>query len=169
MTVIFTPNTIIKSADVNLNFDAVSDIGNWSNPYKFKVTASGTVTITSGAYTQIPFNTEVYDTNSNFNTTNYDYTIPINGYYMFELSIGATAGGTAGRSGALIYVDDVQTYWGPLVYTASGVTWVRNCIVYDCFTAGQVIEGRGFVDGSNSTSTNDVTRTRFSGFLVSAL
>lgn len=56
-----------------------------SNPYKFSVymSANQTLSATPGAYNKLVLNTEEYDTNNNFNTTTYTYTIPVTGYYIF--------------------------------------------------------------------------------------
>ena len=46
------------------------------------------LSISSGVYTKIPFNTESYDTNSNFDsTTNYRFTPTVAGYYQLNSTI----------------------------------------------------------------------------------
>lgn len=90
--IIFTPNTVIKSADVNLNFTDSLDITKQNNPYKFYAYRSTAWTAGSGL---IGLNAELYDTNNNFDsTTNYRYDVPVTGYY--QISFGAGCAVTAG-------------------------------------------------------------------------
>lgn len=138
-----------------------------TNPYKFKVTTDNATTLTSGGYTKIQWGTEVFDSNGNFDTTNDQYTIPVSGYYMFTATINATAGGVAGRHGVALYTDGVISHWGVLAYTAASVTTRRTVVVFDHFTAGEVVSVYGYVDGANATIVVDSTATYFSGALIS--
>ncbi len=56
-----------------------------SNPYKFHVyKGSGSQNSGNNAYAKITFDTEVFDTNNNFDsTTNNRYTAPVAGFYRF--------------------------------------------------------------------------------------
>jgi hypothetical protein len=83
---IFTPNTVISSTDVNANFSEVADITNWSNPYKFSVYREAAFTASGN----IVFDTELFDTNSNFDTSTGKYTIPLTGYYQFNARTSTT-------------------------------------------------------------------------------
>lgn len=76
--IVFTPNTVIKSADVNLNFDNL-DKGLVHNPYRFAAYRS--TTQNSG---NVVFDVEYFDTNSNYSTSTGIYTCPITGYYQFN-------------------------------------------------------------------------------------
>jgi len=64
---------------------------NIDNPYKFRVYLSGAQTITNGTFTTLQFNTKSYDTNTNFNTSNYTYTVPISGIYHFDCWVSQDA------------------------------------------------------------------------------
>src|ERR1043165_2508922 len=66
------------STGINLQYNNLVGL---SNPYKFSVYHNTTQSITTGADRQISFNTEDYDTNSNFASNN--YTAPVAGFYMF--------------------------------------------------------------------------------------
>jgi hypothetical protein len=66
----------------------------------FRATMSSTQTISSNTYTKILFDTETFDTNSNFNTTNNRFTPTVAGYY--QMDIGLQINTTVGRTYALI-------------------------------------------------------------------
>lgn len=59
------------------------------NSTQSNVTGDGTVY-------KVPFNTEVYDQNSDYNNTTYTFTAPVDGVYLIEaaVSYAATASGT---------------------------------------------------------------------------
>lgn len=55
------------------------------NPYKFRAYRNGALTLTAGAWTKLPIETEDYDTNNNFDpVTNNRYVAPVSGYYHFD-------------------------------------------------------------------------------------
>jgi len=53
----------------------------------FSATASGTQSIADNTSTKIAFNTEVFDTNSNYDTSNYRFTPTVAGYYQFNAHV----------------------------------------------------------------------------------
>ena len=134
------------------------------NPYRFKVT-QGTLNSVSSAYELVTFNTVVFDPNSNFDTTNKRYTIPVSGYYLFSGSVSFAGGAAAGRTGSLVYVNGAETYWGDFAYSALSQASRRPFVVYDYFTAGQTVEIHGFCDSTQNTEVA-VSRTWFSGCLM---
>jgi hypothetical protein len=162
--ILFTPNSVIRSADINTNFNLSTDILEQENPYKFKVYSNSAQTITS-SYVKLNWEIEVFDTNNNF--TSNQYTIPVNGYYFFETMRAVSKGGTAGRDAIVFYVDGVNYRWGEMVYaTASNNFRLHGCM-FDYFTAGKVISIYMYADGSNSTTlSSGATESAFSGFLV---
>jgi hypothetical protein len=51
----------------------------------FSAYAASTFTVATSTYTKIPFNTKLFDTNSNFDsTTNYRFTPTVAGYYQIQ-------------------------------------------------------------------------------------
>ena len=57
-------------------------------PYKFRATRAAAHTTGAATFTKFPWDTEQYDTNSNFDsTTNRRYVPPVNGFYSFDVSI----------------------------------------------------------------------------------
>lgn len=67
----------------------------WTNPYKFSVYRSASQSVVNGTPTKINFDTELYDSNNNFNnSTTYRYVAPVNGFYRFDAAVeGTTASG----------------------------------------------------------------------------
>lgn len=61
-----------------------------TNPYKFSVYRSAALT-SNNAYTKVAFDTKAFDTGSNFdNVTNFRFTAPVNGFYVFSALVGNT-------------------------------------------------------------------------------
>ena len=67
---------------------AVQSAGATNTP-AFHATMSGSQTIANATTTTLQYDTEVYDTDSAFNTSNYTFTAPSAGKYFFKI---ATAG-----------------------------------------------------------------------------
>lgn len=53
----------------------------------FSAYSSANTSISSSTLTKIPFATEVFDTNSNFDTSNYRFTPTVAGYYQLNASV----------------------------------------------------------------------------------
>jgi hypothetical protein len=70
----------------------------------FSAYNSNSQSVATATYTKIQFNTEEFDTNSNYdNATNYRFTPTVAGYYQVNLSIGNASGTATGYTLALIY------------------------------------------------------------------
>jgi hypothetical protein len=87
----------------------------------FSATLSGSQTISNNTHTKIQFNTEIFDTNSNYDpTTNYRFTPTVAGYYQLNFLVCLTV--TDGR----------QYFYQPSIYKngSSTVTaqtgWLAN-------------------------------------------
>jgi hypothetical protein len=65
---------------------------NYFSTTGFSTYINTTQTITSGAETVLPFDTERYDLGSAFDTSAYTYTPPSNGYYMFSFGVSFRGG-----------------------------------------------------------------------------
>lgn len=143
-----------------------------NNPYKFyayqSVETGGAV---SGS--KIPIGTELFDTNNNFDTTNYRYTVPVSGFYWIGCNV-------------TVYEDDASTAWQAGV-KKNGTTYVITSDIfvdmyapaYDMgLTAGNIIQLTAgdylelfLIQGHASGSTVRATylATYMSGFLVSQI
>ena len=100
----YPEQTVVASTDKFLMQDGASNATKYatateiktfvdnSNPYKFSVYRSAAQTMngsgTGGGATKIQFDTELFDTNSNYdNATNYRYTAPVTGFYFFSANV----------------------------------------------------------------------------------
>lgn len=64
------------------------------NPYKFSVYRNSA--FTTGSPAKVQFDTELFDTGSNFDsTTNYRFIAPVSGFYFFSGAVSMTLGGTS--------------------------------------------------------------------------
>ena len=62
--------------------DAAVTPPKWYNPYKFRAYLNAAANTGNAVFAKIPFDSENYDTNNNFDsTTNRRYTAPVAGYY----------------------------------------------------------------------------------------
>lgn len=88
------PDASIQQADL-----ASPVVGNGP---AFSAYVASNQSISSSTNVKIPFNTEEFDTNSNYdNATNYRFTPTVAGYYQINSAIGSIAGST--RAFAMIY------------------------------------------------------------------
>jgi len=132
----------------------------------FSATMSAAQSITTGVYTKVQFNTEDFDTNSNYDTTNYRFTPTVAGYYQINLSIYAT--GTSliqinlgfYKNGSLVKGTAV---FGPNVSSVGGMT---SSIIY-CNGSTDYIEAYGLISGTSPIFQNG-NFTFFNGSLVRA-
>ena len=91
--------TKIQSESVNLadNFaftGTVTGAGGVNTPF-FQAVMSGNQSLSAGSTTKITFNTEIFDTNSNYDSsTNYRFTPTVAGKYQFDVSLQFAAGGS---------------------------------------------------------------------------
>ena len=84
----------IPSGATIVNSGTATNFGdtNYFSTTGFSTYINTTQTITSGAETVLPFDTERYDLGSAFDTSAYTYTPPSNGYYMFSFGVSFRGG-----------------------------------------------------------------------------
>lgn len=134
-----------------------------SNPYKFSAYLTVATNTINGDLI-IPFNAEVYDTNSNFDiTTNKGrYTVPVNGYYQFNAVI-AHNGNI--RTVIMLFVNGSSTIRGnDLVGSGGNLTVVVSALLY--LTAGQYVEVNIYTPSATALNVGSAL-CAFQGFLVS--
>ena len=88
----------------------------WTNPYKFGAFMLSIQSVSASVWTKAQINTKEFDTNTNFDaTTNYRYTVPVNGFYQISAQLAlTTAGGGSGTTAqAALYKNG-----SPLVYSS---------------------------------------------------
>lgn len=72
-----------SSSTIGMTLDSSGRV-NFPNQPKFVATITGSQTYTVNNATQImSFNQTLYDVNNNYNVSNYAFTAPISGYYIF--------------------------------------------------------------------------------------
>lgn len=132
-----------------------------SNPYKFRVRRNAAQNTGNGAFARINFDTEVYDTNNNFDSsTNYRYTVPVNGFYWFA---GGFAISAAVSQIPAIFVDGSEYRRGDANSTAGAVN-VTDVI---SLNASQYVELHAYAATAQAMDvTNAATSPYFGGFLV---
>jgi hypothetical protein len=150
-----------------------------SNPYKFSAYKSANASYNDGATADVVFNTELYDTNNNFNTTTGRYTVPVTGYYFISASVriqtNNAGSGTKWLWDAMAtlrnHTDGVDLEQAKHYVYADG-----RLTIFDgklgklhYLTAGKEIKVMAFADpneGSQWTMAGGVVATYISGFLV---
>ena len=84
-------------------------------------------TITSSTFTKINFNTEAWDTNSNYDTSTYRFTPTVAGYYMVTCAIDAGASTAATLVLTSIYKNGSAYRYGNYLTTIAGNTYESIC------------------------------------------
>lgn len=78
-----------------------------SNPYKFFAYYNGTANLVGGP-TIFTFSSELYDTNSNYDTSAYKYTAPVNGFYRFYAQVWCQSLSDGNAVAAYVYVNGAE-------------------------------------------------------------
>ena len=134
------------------------------NPYKFRVWGSSSQTVDNTVTTVIIMNNISYDTGSNFNTSTYTFTAPINGFYHFDYRIGHWTNATYNTE-VVLFVQGVNTTRGQL---SSGTSSNAGSDTIK-LNAGDLVKVVGYSSTSQTLNgTSDPSVTYFSGYLVSA-
>ena len=93
--------SIPSGATFNINGTAGTGIG--VNTPIFRATVNGTQTIPNATYTKIEFDTEVFDPQSTYDTSNYRFTPAVAGYYFIGARVRTAIDNDFGYFGCLIY------------------------------------------------------------------
>ena len=134
----------------------------WTNPFCFSARNSDSTTTATQAKVE-NYGTEEYDPNDNFDPVTGDYTVPVNGYYLFGVVVQGVnvdpnrrVMAWLDRNGAVIEEGLTATS-----NSANHDISVSFTAAIECF-AGDVLHVENFHDqGSNLT-----VRTRFHGMLI---
>lgn len=137
-----------------------------SNPYKFSVYRNAAKAAVATTETKVEFDTELYDTNSNFDsTTNFRYTAPVSGFYHFDWGFGVSVI-TPSRLFATLYKNNSPIQRSTDVAAASVQGVSGSCLVQA--TAGDYFEIFYYSSTAGGTYASSTYKdTHFTGFLVS--
>lgn len=91
----------------------------------FSASLSGTQTITTGTTTKLQFNTEQFDTNSNYdNATNYRFTPTVAGYYQINVVLDFADVSTGAQDIVARLYKNGSQYLAPVrIHTGAGAEW----------------------------------------------
>lgn len=135
----------------------------------FAARIGSSTSISSSVYTKVPFDTELFDTNSFFdNTTNYRFQPTIAGYYQINFVITANTPSmtivilTLFKNGGEYLITDNRTSYSGNVATnsLSDVVYMNGSSNY--------LECYAYVTGTSPVLFGSATYSRFSGVLVRA-
>ncbi len=143
--------------------DASVTPAKWANPYKFFAYRSSAWSTNGATAELVTFNTEDYDTNSNFDTATGKYTAPVDGYYHFSYSI---AHGFTNNVQSEVYKNNSSYFKSPQNYNSATYAIGGTSQSFDIkLTAGDYIQIYHY---ASPTTTGTASRnTNFSGYLVS--
>ena len=137
------------------------------NAPAFSVYRSSSQTVLDTTATKIQFNSEDFDTNSNFDsTTNYRFTPTVAGYYQLNLQLTLDNNGSGAYYEAYIYKN------GSVYKHASATGQTLNSIAINLSEiislngTTDYVEGFGMVSGTYLYFVGGSTKTRFSGALI---
>lgn len=179
----FTPFDVLPASDLNdivENIEALQDgssaavttnisknlLTTDSNPYKFSVYRNAGANTGSGAFAIIAFDTELFDTNNNFNTGTGIYTTPVNGFYHFDFACLAAMSGATQSVVTAIFVNGNIKAVGSRSLSPSASSLGSSGSKLIQLTAGDTVEVRvfGSVAGAIAVTEYD---TYFTGYLIS--
>lgn len=166
-------------AFINENFRKLSDNLNGKNPYKFSAYRSANVNVNDTTSYDVVFDTELYDTNNNFDTTTGKYTVPVTGYYYIAASTKIMTNNEGSGGNRYLWETKVQLSDGTTVLDESrlyvyadgrftSITDKLGKLHY--LTAGTTLKVTTWADTNDSTNyvlASGRQYTHFSGFLVS--
>jgi len=81
---------------------AITKVTRHNIPY-FRATVNGTQTIATGTYTKVEFDTDVFDIDGTFSTTNKRFTPTVAGYYFLQAHINFNTATDAAYFQCVIY------------------------------------------------------------------
>ena len=174
MTSIIKVNTIQDVGGNNLLISngsgtiTTNNIGGLNTP-AFFAKLSGNQTINNDSTTIMAFDTEVYDTNSAFDTSNYRFTVPTgkDGKYCFTIvgSFSNANQGTGARYQLLLYkngsAEDFTGDFAQAQNASADPAW--NLCSQVSLSAGDYIDARIY-HGGGSTETLQSAWARFFGY-----
>jgi hypothetical protein len=136
----------------------------FKNPYKFSAYRSTAYTTVNGTFTKMPFNSVLYDTGSNYDaTTNFRFTAPIAGFYLFNAGINMSATNPTNFR-IDFYKNGSQIAAGNQPFASTGGAQTTKLLQ---LAAGDYVEAWYFANTAATVSAS-APFTYFEGILMSA-
>jgi hypothetical protein len=164
--------TVLTTASTAVVTQAMLGTGVAGNGPAFSAYANASQSISNSTYTKVAINTELFDTNSNFDsTTNYRFTPTVAGYYQVNaiLRVAQTAGAT--DSLVVLYKNGAAYQRGGEINgTVAGSIQLSGTWLVSMNGTTDYIELYGFVTGTTPSFNygNVNTTSTFSAFLARA-
>lgn len=129
-------------------------------------------TITSSTFTKVQLNSELFDTNSNFDpTTNYRFTPTVSGYYQIGWAVSGFASTSATRNLSTLYKNGTPYAYGNDHVATAGIGTSVGSVVVFMNGSTDYLELYGLITATTaiiSTSGGASIYTYMSGALVRA-
>ena len=158
-------NTLTLPANTGTVITTASTFGG-TGP-SFSVTrATSTQSFTASTWTVIAYNSENWDTNNNFDTSNYRFTPTVAGYYQINVNVGLIFTGTSTVTGVGIYKNGsiycinvpYATFNTNSILSVSGIVYLNGSTDY--------ITGNVYSNGTSPSVNNALHETQMSGSLI---
>ena len=128
----------------------------------FQATLSSNVAHASGTNI-LPYNTVIFDTFGNYNTSTYTFTASVSGLYFFHINLNLYSNPGAMMAG--IRANGVYYFGTRVSSTISGDNNVEStAIVF--LDVGQTAQPYSVNQGNSASLSNSVSWNRFEGYLI---
>ena len=171
---IYQPSTPDGTLRIGVgNADSPTEVGRFnSNGYvptnapAFSAYPSAAQTLSTGTWTTLAFNTEVYDTNSNYNTSTYAFTPTVAGYYNFNASV-RSAGATTRFYTKFLKNGTTNYYGNDFNFAANGLNSNYSVLLYMNGSTDSVVT-QTFLQGGGGLALGASAVVFYSAFLARA-
>lgn len=121
-------------------------------------------TIATDTWTDVVFESEHFDTGSEYNTSNGRFTATVTGIYLFTLSTNISTSGTVAPFGSRLYLNNATVLaWALATGSASTSIIATQCSVIVALTAGDYVTGQAYQNTGGNRDVNNGDYTRFTG------
>ena len=166
LTLPATSGTVLTTASTAVVTQAMLATGVAGNgPAFFAYSTTNQTGLSNASFNKVQFNTELFDTNNNYdNTTNYRFTPTVAGYYQINASVNFD-GSTALTRGLIIIYKNGSPYARGTDIPSAVNTIVMSSLV-QCNGTTDYIEIYGFVTGTGLQFRGADVASCFSASLV---
>ena len=172
-TVSGTTNLTIGSTNTStVTFESGAATGHMNPSFKARLATDQTPGTTG--WNKIQANTEDWDTDNAYDTSNYRFTVPagMGGKYHFDLSLRFDSASDQGIVQVRLYINGTQHDASQARFTASGTTSVQMKSNYQVnLSAGDYVELYGYAPSTSQDfggGTESTSCTWFAGYRIGA-